>query len=50
MLISAVVTVRNESKNIRDLLDSLVVQEQPFEVVIVDSYSDDDTRRIIKGY
>jgi glycosyltransferase involved in cell wall biosynthesis len=50
MLISAIVTVRNESRNIRDLLDSLVVQEQPFEVVVVDSYSDDDTRKIVKEY
>lgn len=50
MLISAIVTVRNESRNMRDLLDSLVVQEQPFEVVIVDSYSDDDTRAIVRSY
>jgi len=50
MFISAIVTVRNESRNIRDLLDSLVVQEQPFEVVVVDSYSDDDTRKIVASY
>jgi len=50
MFISAIVTVRNESKNIRDLLDSLVVQEQPFEIVVVDSFSDDDTRTIVARY
>ena len=50
MFISAVVTVRNEGKNIRALLESLVNQEQPFEVVIVDSYSEDDTRDIVREF
>lgn len=50
MLISVVVTVRNEEKRIGNLLDSLVVQDGPFEVVITDAYSDDDTVGIIKRY
>lgn len=49
-MISVVVTIRNEEKHIRDLLDSLVVQEQPFEVIIVDAYSTDKTEEIVKSY
>lgn len=41
--IAAIVTVLNEQKNIRDLLDSLAAQEDPFEVVVVDAGSDDGT-------
>ncbi|UCC92994.1 MAG: glycosyltransferase [Thermoplasmata archaeon] len=50
MLISVVVTVRNEEKRIGNLLDSLVVQDGPFEVVITDAYSDDRTRDIVREY
>jgi glycosyltransferase involved in cell wall biosynthesis len=50
MLISVVVTVRNEEKRIGNLLDSLVVQDGAFEVVITDAYSDDDTCEIVKAY
>jgi glycosyltransferase involved in cell wall biosynthesis len=50
MLISVVVTVRNEEKRIGNLLDSLVVQDGPFEVVITDAYSDDRTCDIVKEY
>ena len=35
--ISVIVTVRNEGRNIGTLLDSLVIQEGPLEVVIIDS-------------
>ncbi len=48
--ISVVVTVLNEDKNIRDLLVSLVSQEQPFEVIVVDSMSTDKTPNILKEY
>ncbi|HLH86413.1 MAG TPA: glycosyltransferase [Thermoplasmataceae archaeon] len=48
--ISVVITVRNEARNIRDLLDSLVVQEGPFELVAVDSDSEDGTGEIILSY
>ncbi len=50
MLVSVVVTVRNEEKNIRDLLDSLVTQEGPLEVLIVDAGSSDRTRAIVGEY
>ena len=50
MLISIIVTVRNEERNIRDLLDSLTVQEKPFEVIIIDSFSTDRTAEIVEEY
>lgn len=49
-LVSVVVTVRNEQRHIRDLLDSLVVQEGPLEIVVVDSASTDRTREIVRAY
>lgn len=50
MLISVVTTVRNEAKNISALLDSLVLQEGPIEVIVVDSASTDATTDIVRGY
>lgn len=50
MLISIVVTAKNEEKSIGKLLDSLVIQEQPIEVVVVDAESNDATREIVKKY
>ena len=50
MIISIIVTVRNEQRNIRNLLDSLVVQESPIEVIIVDAASTDKTPLIVKQY
>ena len=47
---SVIVTVRNEARHIADLLDSLVVQEPPFEVLIVDAESTDPTQEIVKRY
>lgn len=47
---SIIVTVRNEARHISDLLDSLVVQEPPFEVVIVDAQSTDPTADIVRRY
>jgi glycosyltransferase involved in cell wall biosynthesis len=49
-LASVVVTVRNEARHVSDLLDSLVVQEGPFEVVIVDAMSTDGTAEIVLRY
>lgn len=43
-------TVRNEARHISDLLDSLVVQEPPFEVIIVDAMSTDGTDGIVERY
>ena len=50
MLISVVVTVRNEEKRLSNLLDSLMVQEAPFEIVVVEAYSDDGTYGLLQDY
>lgn len=50
MKLSIIITTRNEERNIRDLLDSLVIQEKPFEVLVVDSHSSDNTQEIVKRY
>ncbi len=50
MLISIIVTIKNEERHIRDLLDSLVIQEKPFEVLVIDSDSDDRTPEIVRAY
>jgi glycosyltransferase involved in cell wall biosynthesis len=49
-LISVVVTVRNEERHLSQLLDSLLPQEGPFEVVLVDSESRDRTLEIAESY
>lgn len=49
-MVSIICTVKNEGKNIGNLLDSLVIQEEPFEVIIVDAASTDNTRDIVKEY
>ncbi len=50
MLISVVTTVRNEARNISALLDSLLVQEGPLEILVIDSHSRDTTRDIVRRY
>ncbi len=50
MLVSVVVTVKNEEKNLRDLLDSLVIQEGPLEILVVDADSTDRTCDIVAAY
>jgi glycosyltransferase involved in cell wall biosynthesis len=50
MKISVVLNLLNEKRHIRDLLDSLITQEQPFEIVIVDAGSWDGTVETIKEY
>jgi glycosyltransferase involved in cell wall biosynthesis len=50
LVISVIVTVRNEEKHIRDLLDSLVIQERPLEIIIIDAMSDDKTADIVESY
>jgi glycosyltransferase involved in cell wall biosynthesis len=50
MKVSIVITVKNEEKNIAELLESLVTQEQPIEIIIVDSASNDKTCRIVEDY
>jgi glycosyltransferase involved in cell wall biosynthesis len=48
--VSVIVTVKNEQKGIARLLDSLLVQEPPFEVVVVDALSHDRTWAILSKY
>ncbi|MEM0128592.1 MAG: glycosyltransferase [Thermoplasmata archaeon] len=48
--ISVVVTVRNEESHLRALLDSLIVQEPPFEILIVDGGSRDGTLRVAREF
>ncbi len=43
-------TVRNEARNIAHLLDSLVVQEVPLEIIVVDAGSEDGTPDIVRQY
>jgi GT2 family glycosyltransferase len=50
MMISIVLNVLNEKRHMRDLLDSLVIQEKPFEIVVVDAGSWDGTVEIVKSY
>ncbi len=49
-LISVVSTVRNEALHIAQLLDSLLAQEGPFEIVVVDAESRDATWEILQSY
>jgi len=44
--ITVVVTVKNEARHLRRLLESLRIQEPPFEVVLVDALSRDGTWEI----
>ncbi len=48
--LSIVITVKNEGEHIGELLESLRVQEGPFEVIIVDSESEDNTVKIIESF
>lgn len=50
VLVSIIVTVKNEENSIASLLGSLVAQEKPFEIVIVDAKSTDNTQEIIRQY
>lgn len=50
MMISVVLNLLNEERHIRDLLDSLIVQEPPFEIVVVDAGSWDRTVEIVRKY
>ncbi|MCK4902965.1 MAG: glycosyltransferase [Thermoplasmatales archaeon] len=50
MKISIVLTTKNEEKNIDTLLESLANQEEPYEVLVVDSDSTDKTQEIVKEF
>jgi glycosyltransferase involved in cell wall biosynthesis len=49
-LLSIIVTVKNEQAHLAKLLESLVEQEKPLEVVIVDAFSDDGTLKIARDF
>jgi glycosyltransferase involved in cell wall biosynthesis len=49
-LISVVITVKNESANLRHLLESLVPEEGPYEVIVVDALSRDSTFEIAQEF
>ncbi|MBP1995775.1 glycosyltransferase [Paenibacillus eucommiae] len=49
--LSVIIPARNEAGNLPYLLDSLRVQTvQPFEVIVVDDFSDDRTKEIAESY
>jgi len=50
MMISIVLNLLNEKRHIRDLLDSLITQEGPLEVIAVDAGSWDGTVQTIQEY
>jgi glycosyltransferase involved in cell wall biosynthesis len=50
VFISVVLTIKNESANIQKVLDNLIVQQPPFEIVLVDAESTDDTQQLINNY
>jgi glycosyltransferase involved in cell wall biosynthesis len=49
-LISVVITTRNEGLHLSQLLESLLSQEAPYEVLLVDAESQDGTYEIARGY
>jgi len=49
-LVSIVVTVKNEERHLAHLLESLVGQEPPFEIVLIDALSHDGTYDIAEAF
>lgn len=47
---SIVITVRNEAPHLPALFDSLLRQEPPFEIVLVDALSRDGTRDVVERF
>ena len=48
--VSVVITVKNEGRHLRRLLESLRSQEEPYEVVVVDALSTDSTFAIAEEF
>jgi 4,4'-diaponeurosporenoate glycosyltransferase len=49
--LSVIIPARNEESNLHHLLDSLQAQtSKPFEIIVVDDFSDDRTRAIAESY
>jgi glycosyltransferase involved in cell wall biosynthesis len=49
-LLSIVITVRNEERHIAALLESLRIQEPPFEIILVDADSQDRTVELAEAF
>ena len=49
-LVSVVTTVKNEERHLAPLLESLLKQEPPFELILVDALSTDRTLAIARSY
>ncbi|MEK6846092.1 MAG: glycosyltransferase, partial [Nanoarchaeota archaeon] len=48
--VSILVPARNEEKNIKSCVESLLVQDYPhFEVLVLDDHSEDETEKILKS-
>ena len=53
MLVSVVITTKNEEKNIKNCLESILKQSFPageMEIIVVDNNSTDKTRKIVRGF
>jgi glycosyltransferase involved in cell wall biosynthesis len=50
LLVSVVITVKNEERHLGQLLDSLAGQEPPFDIVLVDALSTDRTLEIAEAW
>jgi len=50
MKLSVIITIKNEEKNMGRLLGSLLDQEGPFEIVVIDSASTDGTVEIVREF
>ena len=51
--ISVIISARNEEENIRECLESIVMQNYPrelFETIVVDDFSTDNTAKIISSF
>lgn len=49
-LLSIVITVKNEEAHLAQLLESLLVQEGPSEIILVDAFSEDRTVEIAREF
>ena len=48
-IVSVVITVKNEGKNLPQLMDALTQEKGEFEIIIVDSNSNDETKSIMES-
>jgi len=48
--VSLLIPVRNESRRMKDLLESLLLQDYPAEIIFIDDCSDDESPAMIAGF